>query len=116
MNSEIKMANLAFYFAERLKSNFLIVSAIMGLEDDEPESGKETLQAVLRALRGEISIAKRYIDSRELELAEAKVMEAEGNLRLSTYDEVRKKLSKGLSHITTMDDKPLKILKEKDLV
>lgn len=113
---ELKKANREFHYAERLKSNFLIISAMVMLEDDKIESGKEMLQAALHALRGEIAIAKRYVSSRELELAEACVIEAEGNLRLSMYEEVRKNLSKGLSWITTIGGRSLKILKEKDFL
>lgn len=113
---EIKRANLAFHFAERLKSNFLITFAMTNLENNKLEKGKEMLQAALYALRGEINIAKRYISSRELELAEMKVVEAEGNLRLSLYEEFRKNLSEGLSHITTIGGNSIKVLREKDLL
>lgn len=113
---QIKRANLAFHFAERLKSNFLIVFSMVNLEDDKLESGREMLQAALYALRREINIAKRYISSRELELAEMKVVEAEGNLRLSEYEEARKNLSEGLSHVTTVCGNSIKILREKDLL
>jgi hypothetical protein len=112
----LKRANLAFHFAERLKSNFLIISSMIAQEDDKLEKGKDVLQVALHALEGEINIAMKYLDSKKLELAKAEIVEAKENLRLSAYGEVRKNLSKGLSYIVTICNSSLKPLKERNLI
>jgi len=113
---DIRKINLAFHYSERLKSNFLIVGRMFILEKDKLESGKELLATALQGIRGEINIAKRHFNLGELELAELKVREAEGNLKISRYEEAKENLSEGLSHITTLSNRYIESLKEKDLI
>ena len=106
---DTKEATLRFYYSERLKSNILLVEKglekLSKLKGDELQGGKEVLRGVFEGLKTEIGISRRYLSSKELDLAETSLMEAEGNIELHDYEKARACLARGLSQITTISAK-----------
>ena len=116
----MKSINRSFHYSERLKSNLLLamraLDRIGRLEGIELEGAIEVMRAVFEGLGTELGIAKSCIDSKEFNLAVAKVTEAEGHTDLHKFEKARQSLSEALSCITTLSGKSLSILKERDLV
>lgn len=113
----MKENNLSFHYSERLKSNFLLVmravSGMTNLKEERLEGAKEVMKGVFSGLLGEISIARRYLPSSQLDSIEAKVLEAEGNIGLYGIESGLKSLAEGLSRVTTLCNRYLNLLKGK---
>jgi len=116
----MKDANLAFHYSERLKSNFLLVMrAVTGMDNllgQRLEGAKGVMKGIFSGLLGEISIARKYLPESQLDSIENKVLEAEGNMGLYGVEEVLNSLAEGLSQVTTLCNRYINLLKEKDLI
>jgi len=115
-----KQANIAFHHSERLKSNLFLVSGALDrlttLEADRLEGGKEVSKGVLDALRGELSMARRYIEPARANAIERELFEVEAEIEIHDYAKAREHLAQTFSHVTTLSSKYIKILMEEDLI
>jgi hypothetical protein len=116
----MKNANLAFHYSERLKSNFLLVMrAVTGMDDllgQRLEGAKGVMKSIFSGLLGEISIARKYLPESQLDFIENKVLEAEVNMGLCRVEEVLNSLAEGLSQVTTLCNRYINLLRQKDLI
>lgn len=116
----MRQENLGFHYAERLKSNFMLLARgldrLSQLKGEELKGGKEVLKGVFDGLRIELNIARGFVPAEELGSAEMKVIEAEGNVELGDYEKARMNLAEGISQATTLAAKYIDVLKEKGLI
>jgi len=117
---DTKRLNRSFHYSERLKSNLLLtmraldkISRLGGIELD---GAIEALRGIFEGLGTELGIAKNHLSSREFNLALGKVIEAEGHIDLHEFEKARESLSEALSYITTLSNRSLSALKERNLI
>ena len=115
-----KEANLRFLYAERLKSNLLVVSRALervgGLKGEGLAGGREVCRGAFAGLRNEVSLAAHYFAAQELQPLEIKLREAEGNMELGECEKALRCLGQGLSEVTNLSLKYIRVLKEWDMV
>ena len=115
-----KQANLAFHHSERLKSDlFLLSGAVDRLETlkaERVEGGKEVIKGVLDALRTELNMARRYIESAAVDAIEKELFAVEAEIKTLDYAKAREHLAQTFSKVTTVSNKYIKLLMDEDLV
>ena len=119
-SGNLKQANLAFHYAERLKSNLLILARALnmmpGLREGELEGGKAVIRGAFAGLRTELGIAKRHLASVELEVAEQKLAEAERRIEFKDCEAALSSLAGAVSKVTTLSARYIDMLEREDLI
>jgi lysyl-tRNA synthetase class I len=115
-----KQTNLAFHHSERLKSNLFLVSGALDrlatLKAERLEGGKEVSKGILDALRTELNMARRYIESAETDAIERELSEVEAEIEIRDYAKAREHLAQTLSSVTTLSNKYIRLLMDEDLI
>ena len=115
-----KQANLAFHHSERLKSNLFLVSAALDrlamLEAEMLEGGKEVTKGIFEALRIELNMARRYIESERTNAIESELLGVEAEIAAQDYVKARERLAQTFSQVTTVSNEHIKVLMDEDLV
>ena len=117
---ESRQLIITFMFSERIKSELIIASQVLdqtySLEGDERTGAEKLLVTYLRALLGEIRIAKSIERSINFIGAEKKIMEALGRIKLLEHEELNRCISDAISFVTTSSQKAMEMLMEKKLL
>ena len=118
--SDVREAVICFQFSERIKSELIIASRLLGeingLKGDEFAGGKKILLSFLEALLGEINLANNILKQQNLSEAGVKVEKTMEKVRLDEYSEATRRVSEAISHITTIGGRAMQILKQRDLL
>lgn len=105
----------SFRYADRLKSNLLLVidavDELSKLRGIEQEGGRKLTKRLLERLRNELNIASNYLPVRESSLIRNKLMEAEGNAMLCNYSKASQNLAEAMVQITTLANRFMNTLK-----
>ena len=117
---DIRNAIICFQFAERIKSELIIAAKLLGdmdgLREDELPGAEKLMSSFLKALSGEIQIAKHVLGMQNFEEANRRVMEATERIGSHEYTEATRRISEAISFITTTGQHAMQALKEKCLL
>jgi len=115
-----RKAILIYMYAERLKSELIIVSNLLAtmdrLEGNERLGAEKMMVSFLEALAGEIRIAQHVERSMNFIGAERKIMEAIGKIQLHERSKINQCISEALSLITTCSAGAMKVLMNRQLI
>jgi len=115
-----KQANLAFHHSEKLKSNLFLLSAAIDilttLKAEKLEGGKDVTKGIINALRNELNMANRYIESTKTKAIEEELSVLEAEIETQDYARAREHLAQTFSKVTTVSNKHIKILMDEDLI
>ena len=118
--SDVREAVVCFQFSERIKSELIIASRllgeIIGLKSEEVAGGKKMLLSFLEALLGEINLANNILKQPNLGKAGVKVEKAMEQVRSDEYSEATRCVSEAISHTTTIGGRAMQILRQKGLL
>jgi len=110
------MAIICYQYAERIKSELMIASKLLGglreLKHDELYGAEKIMSLFLDALLGEMEIAHGVTKLQNFREASLKIAEAIGRISLREYSKANKNLSEALSYITNCGEKAIRLLKE----
>jgi hypothetical protein len=116
-SSDAREAVICFQFSERIKSEMIIASRLLGeideLKGDELAGGKKMLLSFLEALLGEINLANNILKQQNITRAGVKVKDALERVRSDEYSEAIRRVSEAISHITTSGGRAMQILKQR---
>jgi hypothetical protein len=119
-SSDAREAVVCFQFSERIKSELIIASRLLGeingLKGDELACGKKMLLSFLEALLGEINLADNILKQQNLSEAGVKVEKAMERVLSDEYSEATRRVSEAISHITTIGGRAMQILKQMGLL
>jgi hypothetical protein len=117
---DTKQANLCFHHSERLKSNLFLVSSALdrltALKAERWEGGKEVTSGVFDALGNELKMARQYFSLEEIHSIEEGLSEVRSRIELHDYAKAMEHLGRTISHVTTLSDRCIRVLIDKDLV
>ena len=71
---------------------------------------------MLGAMHQELNIARRYLPAGEFNNIEKKLMQAEGEVNLRDYDKARASLAEAMTHVTTVGDRSMSVLRDAGLI
>ncbi len=118
--SDVREAVVCFQFSERIKSELIIASRLLGeirgLTGDELAGGKKILLSFLEALLGEINLANNVLKQQNLSEAGGKVEKAMEQVRSDEYSEATRRVSEAISRTTTTCGRAMQTLKQKGLL
>jgi len=115
-----KQANLAFHHSEKLKSNLFLLSAaidiLTALKAEKLEGGKQITKGIINALRNELNMANRYIESTEAKAIDDELSVIEAEIDTQSYARAREHLAQTFSKVTTISNMHIKTLMDEDLI
>ena len=119
-SSDVREAIVCFQFSERIKSELIIASRLLGeingLKGNELAGGKKMVLSFLEALLGEIKLANNILKQQNLSEAGGEVEKAMERVRLDEYSGATRCVSEAISHTTTIGGRAMQILKQRGLL
>lgn len=119
-SSETREAILCFQFSERIKSELIIASKLLGmiegLKGDELRGAKKLMESFLDALLGEIQIAKSILGLRDFDEGSLRVQEAQERISRDEFLEATKCISEAISFTTTIGQRAMQTLIQEKLL
>jgi len=117
---DARTAIICFQYTERIKSELIIVSSLLGeideLKGDELAGAEKLMLSLLRALEGEVRIAHNVVGTQYFEEATYKVAEVANKVRSREYSDAIRRVSEAISLITTGGQQATEVLNEKGLL
>ncbi|MHC1566876.1 MAG: hypothetical protein ACXQTD_03930 [Candidatus Syntropharchaeia archaeon] len=117
---DVKKAVTDYQLAERIKSEIIIASKLLGglsgFEEKHFEGGKKLFVLFLEALLAEIRLSQNIVKSKNFSDAENKIMETIGRVESSQFEEASECVAKALSHITTSAQRSMEVLMKEGLI
>jgi len=117
---DMREANLAFHYAEKLKSNLFLLSGALDIfesfKGERQEGAREVVKGMLSGVRRELSISQGYFPQEKADLVSEQLDAIERDVESSEYDSVRERLGVVISQVTTVCSEHIKVLMEQGLV
>ncbi|MGB9854891.1 MAG: hypothetical protein ACPLRY_08855 [Candidatus Bathyarchaeales archaeon] len=118
--SEVKKAFLAFHYAEKIKTNLIMTSALLeflsGLADTEIAGAEKLLITYFNALIAEVNIAANASQIEVFRDITAKLNEAVEQTRQHNYANAERLVSEAISITTTQRSGAAQALKDKGII
>lgn len=118
---DTRRAIFDFQYSEKMKSGLIIGAGLLEQlaafkNESEHSGGKQILVGYLDGLLRELRVAQNVIGLGHYMDLERKLMEIQGRVRMSEWDEARRAFSEGISLATTSCQASMTFLMEKQLV
>ncbi|MEM3627931.1 MAG: hypothetical protein QXJ11_06575 [Candidatus Bathyarchaeia archaeon] len=117
---EVKRALTVFHYAEKIKSNLILVAklleALENMKQEEVAGAEKIFVAYLSAFISEVNIAANASGVKQFTDVGAKLDEAVEQTLRHNYSAAMKQVSEAMSITTTSGSAAAEILKEKNLI
>jgi len=118
--SDIRKVVVAFHYAEKIKSNLIMATNMLGalnhMNDNEITGAEKLLKVYFDSLTTEVNIAANASGMHGFEDVRRKIEEAIGLLKEHNYSEPMKRVAEAMSITTTVANDAAETLSKKGLI